>query len=169
MRGVTLIELMVTISILAILLAIAAPSFQQMLTSSRVTSLTNELVAALNFARSEAVKRGKTVTVCKSANPEAATPTCSALASWQTGWLIFVDEGTLGTVDGTDSRLKVGQPSGGNATITGSTSFANYVSYESTGVVTGGGTNTLDICLNGVQSRVEVNVTGRIRTIKGSC
>ena len=58
MEGVTLIELMITLSVAAILLSLAIPSFQQIAATNRVAGLTNELTAALNLARSEAIKRG---------------------------------------------------------------------------------------------------------------
>ncbi len=61
--GFTLIELMVTLSVMAILATLAAPSFTSLIQNSRTTTQTNELVAALNLARSEAVKRGVDVQV----------------------------------------------------------------------------------------------------------
>jgi type IV fimbrial biogenesis protein FimT len=60
-RGFTLLELMVTIAVLAILATIGVPSFQGLIQSNRVTTQTNELVTALNFARTEAIKRGRSV------------------------------------------------------------------------------------------------------------
>ena len=65
--GFTLVELMVTVVIVAIVLGLAAPSFQDMLRQNRAVSLVNELAASINLARSEAIKRGTRVTVCKSA------------------------------------------------------------------------------------------------------
>lgn len=72
--GFTLIELMVTISILAILSTIAVPGFQALIQNSRATTLANELVSTFNYARSEAVRRGATVSVCSD--------------NWVTGWRV---------------------------------------------------------------------------------
>ncbi|MFU8819991.1 MAG: GspH/FimT family pseudopilin [Gammaproteobacteria bacterium] len=62
-RGFTLLELMVAIAVLAILATVGVPSFRDLIQNNRVTTQTNELVTALNFARAEAVKRGRTVRV----------------------------------------------------------------------------------------------------------
>ncbi|MCC5810798.1 MAG: GspH/FimT family pseudopilin [Ectothiorhodospiraceae bacterium] len=62
-RGVTLIELMVALVVLAIIAGIAFPNFQNLMRDNRTTTRTNELVTAINLARSEAVRRGDTVTV----------------------------------------------------------------------------------------------------------
>lgn len=171
-RGVTLIELLITISIMAVLAAVAAPSLQGFINSSRAVSLTNELVASLNFARSEAVKRGVQVTLCKTADPDAAAPTCTIAGNWETGWLAFTDSGILGTVDGTDTRLRVKQPTGGSGTITGGSNFANFVAYLPSGVSQGNGglaTGTLTVCVGGIRRGVIISSTGRIRTDKGTC
>ena len=76
-RGFTLLELMVAIAVLAILTTVAIPSFRDLIQNNRVTTQTNELVAALTFARTEAVKRGRNVTIAvTAANPGwAATVT----------------------------------------------------------------------------------------------
>lgn len=62
-RGTTLIELMVALAVLAIILSMAAPSFRNALIDNRITTWSNELVSGLNYARSEAVRRGDTVRV----------------------------------------------------------------------------------------------------------
>lgn len=86
-RGFTLIELMVTLAVLAIVFAIAAPSFTTMINNNRSAALGEELVTALNYARSEAVKRGSRVSVCASSDGA----TCSGAATWIQGWIVFTD------------------------------------------------------------------------------
>lgn len=63
-RGFSLVELVVTVAVLGIIAGIAFPNMREMILNGRVTTQTNELVAALNFARSEAIKRGSEVSVC---------------------------------------------------------------------------------------------------------
>ncbi len=84
--GFTLVELMVTIAVLAILLAIAIPSFNGLLSAGRLTSTSNELVAALQMARAESIRRNKRAIVCGSSDGAD----CAASSSWS-GWLVFVD------------------------------------------------------------------------------
>lgn len=176
-RGFTLIELMVTISVLAIVLAIAVPSFQDMVRRNRLTSETNNLVSALAIARSEAIKRGSVVTVCKTSNPDTASPTCATGANWVDGWVVFTDGGTRGTIDGTDIRLKVQQPgSTGGPTITPSNSFLNFVSYGGAGAAVVNNsvreiptTGTFTTCLNNVSRVIDIGLSGRVSTTPGGC
>ena len=81
MCGVTLVELMVTIAVAAILLAVAVPGFRNLIVSNRLTATTNAFVAALNLARIEAVKRNARVTLCKTADPNTTAPNCEARAT----------------------------------------------------------------------------------------
>ena len=80
--GFTLLELMVVVSLAAILLGIAIPSFNATIRSNRLTTNANELVTALNIARSEAVKRGQMVVVRKPVGVGT---------KWENGWQVFVD------------------------------------------------------------------------------
>ncbi len=96
-RGFTLMELMVVLAIVAIALSLAVPSLRDFMRNSRLTSASNDLLAALNLARSEAVKRQIAmpggVAVCATSNPDAIPPVCSG--SWAAGassaWVVWVD------------------------------------------------------------------------------
>ena len=171
--GLTLIELMVTMAVAGILLGLAVPNFRGFLTNSRANALTNDLVTAFYLARSEAVKRGVQVTVCKSTNTNDTNPTCSTSAGWETGWLIFTDGGTRGTLDGSDTLLRVRQPTSSSGTIEGDANFRNYVTYlpggQSLGGAGGSGAGTLTICVGDVGRSIEIMNIGRVRTAQGTC
>jgi type IV fimbrial biogenesis protein FimT len=101
-RGFTLIELMITLALAGLLLTLAAPAFNTFVASSRVMEQTNELVAALSFARSESVKRNATIFVCR-AESETATD-CAGDGTWRNFMITTaVTAGTIirrGTLDG---------------------------------------------------------------------
>lgn len=163
---------MVTLTIAGIMLALAAPSFQTFIRNTQVRSAADDLVSIFNFSRSEAVKRGWPVTICKSANVEASAPTCSTTAGWKDGWLAFVDADQNGTFNGSDTRLKIGRPNADGISISGGTSFANYLTYLPTGTSLGNGGNNsgaLDLCLAGIKRTITVSATGRLRVDTGHC
>ncbi|MEJ7686276.1 MAG: GspH/FimT family pseudopilin [Variovorax sp.] len=102
-RGFTLIEAMVVIAISAILMAMAVPSMRQLIESNGVANSVNGFVGSLSFARSEALKRGVSVTMCRSSDAQAASPTCENAQDWQAGWIVFVDfnaDGKRNAADG---------------------------------------------------------------------
>ena len=83
-RGFTIVELMVALSVLAILLALAVPSFTNATLGARLSSYANDLLASTQLARSEAIKRNAPVTLCRSLDGE----TCAASGDWQSGWIV---------------------------------------------------------------------------------
>lgn len=85
-RGLTILEVMLSIGLLGVVLAIGIPSYAHVTISNRLTSDTNDLVASMQFARSEAITRGEAVTVCAAnANLDA----CSGGGDWTSGWVIL--------------------------------------------------------------------------------
>ena len=132
--GVTLIELMVGLALLAILMAIAVPSFRGTAAANRLSASTNEVVNAMALARSEAIRRGGRVTVCKSADGAA----CTTAGGWEQGWIVFVDSTRAGANPSVDAGevivSRVGaQPDG--LTIQGTAAVANYVSFAADGTM----------------------------------
>lgn len=109
-RGFSLIEMMVTLTISAVLLALAVPSLRRLITSRAVVSQAEALAGSLRLARSEAMKRGMAVSVCASHDTEAAQPACADDNRWHTGWLVFTDEALDGSLDDGDHLLKLQSP-----------------------------------------------------------
>ncbi len=85
--GFTLTELIIVMSIIAILAAIGVPSFKYVTTSNRIASEVNGLLGDMQYARSMAIKQGLPVTVCVSTDQA----TCTGGAAWQSGWIVFLD------------------------------------------------------------------------------
>lgn len=169
--GVTLLELLIVIAISVILFGIGVPSYGNLINHNRLAATTNKLVVDLQRARSESIKRGVRVTVCKTSNPTAVAPACDTVAAWHQGWLVFVDEGTRGVLDNQDQLLSIEEGISNGASIS-TTNFSDYVSYLPTGMSQGPnslGNGTFNLCLEHVLRKVVLSVTGRIRLANGSC
>lgn len=128
--GFTLLELMITVSLAAILVALAVPSFNDTIKNNRLTTQVNEFVTSLYVARSEAVKRGQRVTMCKSSDGN----TCVTTGDWSQGWIIFTDPNNSATYDFPgETLLKVQVNKQAQITMVGNGSIFSYISYVSTG------------------------------------
>jgi type IV fimbrial biogenesis protein FimT len=170
-HGVTLVELLTTLAVFSILLGIAVPGYGFLVNSSRLVGLTNDLVSTLNLARSEAVKRGIRVTVCKSGSANAISPVCEPDSAWQEGWLVFVDQGVIGEFEGSDRQLSVQSRKPDNIDVS-TTNFSTYISYLPSGVSQGPthlATGSFHICLTGNKRTLIINNTGRVRMSSGTC
>lgn len=127
--GFTLIELLITIALASILLAIAVPSFNNFVVNSRLVAQTNSIVAAINFTRSEAIKRNTSISLCR-ASSDTATSCETTAGTWQY-WIVrtpaanVVRRGSINTY--------------GNTIVVRSTLTSDEATFSSEGrVLTGG-------------------------------
>jgi type IV fimbrial biogenesis protein FimT len=109
--GVTLVELVVVVCIVAMLVAVGVPAFTNITSSYRMSSEINSLLGDLQYARGEALREGQYVTVC-SAN--AALTACSGSTSWATGWIVFSNPTGTATTPAAGATLHVQQGFRGN-------------------------------------------------------
>lgn len=102
-KGFTLIELMVVLSVGAVLVTLAVPSFVDLIQRNRVSTEVNGLIGDLQFARSEAIKQGLAVSVC----PSSSGTSCLKVNTWQAGWIVFSNAKATGNVETGDTVLRV--------------------------------------------------------------
>jgi type IV fimbrial biogenesis protein FimT len=172
--GFTLVELMVTVSILAILLAIGVPSLRDFLVKQQVSADVNALNSAFRLARSEALKRSGTVSVCPLASA-TGTPACvtTATTDWSKGWLVFIDYANSSNVYGTfdsdrDTVLQVSQGIKSNS-ITSSQSDT-VVSFLSNGISSSAlASYTVSPSTEAFVRCITVNKQGRSYVSDGAC
>jgi len=163
---------MVTIAIVAILAAIAFPSFQDSIRSNRVTTAANELMASLALARTEALRSPGGAVVCTSADG------ASCGGAWEDGWIVWVDFDGDGALAGTNDRvLRYVQPHRGlamSATSPGGDSRARQIGFDNRGRLDTF-TRTVVLqpedCPDGRKQRrtLDVSLTGQMKVVRGEC
>lgn len=184
--GFTLIELLLALLIASILLTIGMPAMQTFVQNGRITLVTNELVAAINVARSNAIKEAAFACVCPSDDVNAATPACAASGSWEMGWIAFTDN-TGNCIDASSgvllkvwdgSELEPGQMAVRNSdpSITaqnfirfnsrGATQLANGQSQRGVFSICDPRGVTTDAQGNSVARGVQLSITGSVRSTR---
>lgn len=167
--GFTLIELMVVLAILAVLLMVAAPSFQDSIRRNRLQSTLSDVASMLSFARSEAVTRGAPVSACASADGAACAGT-----NWEDGWIVFLDDGAGaggvaqdGLLNGSELPLRIGEEGPNEVTLrTRNFPEASRVTFTATGRLDQNTDGTFVICdVRGVSHArgLVLNVSGQTR------
>ncbi len=154
-QGMTMVELMITLALIAIIVSLAAPSFSKFVNNNRVTSATNDLIASLNLARTEAIKRNGAV-LMRSKNGSA---------NWAGGHRVGVDmHGDGDVVDTVSGEAELLRDIGGphaTVTMTNVSSDPTQVSFNATGEVENSHVFTIDSTQAGVCDRnVQLSVAG---------
>lgn len=157
-RGFTLVELVVTIALVAILTTLAIPSFSEMLRQWRRDSATRELTTSLQLARSESIKSSRQIVVC----PSTDGASCADSTEWNTGWIVFVDDGA-GTVANAGNQvvntneriLKVVSTLSGVESIE-SSDGVEWMQFLPNGLM-GSATTTLTVTPSGANSDTKVD------------
>lgn len=166
-RGFTLIEMMVTITVAAILTSIAVPNLRNFIQNNRLSSGVNDLLHSLNLARTDAIKRQNgNVVVCGSTAPTVANPVCTY--NTFSGWFVFVDLNNNWQHDNGEQVLESHAPLDASVTVKADANN-DIVSYAPTGFANLPGaafpTNTLVFCdVRGVR-QVGAQSTARALTI----
>lgn len=160
-NGFTLIELMITILLVAIILGLGVPSFQEMMQRNRATGVANELLTSMVYARSEATKQPSIpVRVCASADGAS----CGAATDWNSGWLAFADADGDGSLDTGERVLQVWVGPGSNYTLAATAGAATVASVQFNG--DGSASAATSFLLTGPgatpqKRKVDITATGR--------
>lgn len=163
-RAFTLVEMMITIAVLAIVLGIGVPSMSAFIESNRLTSVTNDLLSSLQYARAEALRQRSRVTICqRAANSDA----CDDNGNWANGWLIYLDDNPAATpVANSEGLLRiVSNLNAGNLVISGSAQATSYVSFSGNGGHVSWSGSPITLTLNICSKSSVLNATNRARDI----
>ena len=152
--GLTIVEIMVALAVASILIGLALPAFNNFIAQRSLTAQVNDFMVALQYARSEAGRRGTTVSV-QANDPSSPTD------EWGPGWCVVV--GGAGACDGTELRLF---PTTGANTLdgTGAMDGVATLTFNSRGLLTNGVGGAFDLCRAGetVGRRVVISTIGRV-------
>jgi len=169
-RGFTLIELMVTIAIGGVLLAVGLPSFQDFMANSRMAATNNSLVYSIQLARSTSMERLAPAGVCASSTPMADAATCDAGVGFESGWIVYGDDNSNGSRDANEEVMERVEAAGGAFTFTASDAIDDQIYFNDSGnsISTAGIPvfGTIDIVYgDNIEARqITVSANGRVST-----
>lgn len=131
--GMSLVEMLMAVGIMAILLGFAVPQFRAMVIDTKISISVNQFVVANAYAREQAIRRGQLVTICRAVKADLGSDVCSdsataqrAATDWGSGWLVFVEDASnpagIGQIDGDEEILarqgELAESTQGSASLT---------------------------------------------------
>ena len=163
--GFTIIEMIITVALLAVMLAVAVPGFANFFQSNNLATTSNRFVSSIMLTRSEAVSRNATVIMC---NTNAANTQCATNGLWESGWAVWVDldNGGLSDIDANELiQTEEAMPAGYTLRAT---TYSNIITFAPTGEASGdlsSAADTFRLCdntQNAANSRsINFNAVGR--------
>ncbi len=128
--GFSLIELLIGLTIVGLLVLAAGPSYRNFIAAQQLANHAYFLASMLHQARSEAIKSGYRVNLCKTRDRQQCADDG---AGWEQGWILFIDENQDGEISGGEPVIRAEGPAGNGITVRGNRPVADYVSYTSLG------------------------------------
>jgi len=129
LRAFTLLELLITLAVFGTLLALGTPAYSSWIAAQQLANEAHSLAGTLQLARSEAIKHGYRVNVCKSRDRVR----CTDAGGWDSGWLMYVDENHDGQLDDDEIVLHSEGPAPDGISVRGNRPVEEYVSYTNLG------------------------------------
>ena len=146
--GFTIIEMIVTVALLSVMLAVAVPGFGNLMQNNTIVSATNGFVSNLAYARNEAISRNTEITVCTVSSTGGAIVyplSCASDGRWETGWVVWGDANDNNQIDNGEQIL-IAEPLPDGYTLRAENSvFSNKVEFSSAGDATGDLSSAADI------------------------
>lgn len=163
--GYTLVELIVTTALLAILIQVAVPPMSGLLANWQRDSATRSITDHLILARSEAIRWSRRVVMCNSTDGINCAP--ASEKEWKSGWLVFQDLDNDNQFGGSDKLIAVSQGVNGVASISGKALVQRFV-FMPTGMMASGMSTLRITPRSGAEQRITVNRVGRVRVSEGT-
>jgi type IV fimbrial biogenesis protein FimT len=160
-NGFTLIELIITLTVIAIISSIAVPSFAEIMADNKQVTRYNQLLGSIALTRSEAIKRGVRTSICQSSDTTSCTKKSK---QWHDGWIVFNDADSDNQVDADETIVFIQQAFEDEITI--SFGGRKRVAYYPNGLAVGSSNGTFLICDtrgDATKSGLVVNMSGRTK------
>jgi len=154
---------MVTLVIVAVLLRVGVPSLRTLLIKSQLSGEVQDFYGAISYARSEAIKRGNYVSICKRKTDTSCGGGVGDTTTWSNGWIIFTnaDNDDPATIDTGEPILRVVPALPDGYTLNASSNFASYITFDRFGMANRIG--TFVFCANGDRTTAKAIIVTRAR------